>query len=268
MTEPYEPFLTAAVKNALIAHMDEAGEEECCGTVTLSGGEYAYEPSKNVSKSPRERFTFSTADRNRIVRSKAVVAYAHSHPRGEAYPSQLDQVTQRNVGKPAIIVARTPKHGQISVFSHGDHLLDAPLMGRMFRHAVFDCFEAIRSFVWQVEGRKIDPYPRPAEWWDEGIQKNAKHKDVRDLYSRFGEQGYREFPVNVTGTPDEFSPKLGDLLLMKVGKTDVRNHGAVYAGENEVYQHFQGRRSGTTPLGYVLDAQYDALWIRHESKFK
>ena len=266
MTNECEPFLTYEVRNALLDHMNEAGDEECCGVITLSEGRYAYQRCKNEAKSPTERFAFSKADRNRIVRNKAIVAYAHSHPNGPSYPSQLDQETQRKVCKPAVIVCRDPKHGQVAVFSHGDHLLDAPLDGRVFRHAVFDCYESIRSCVWQFEGRKMDPYPREAEWWEASVQNDPKHKDMVNLYDRFTEQGYREFTPRLKPDDAGLEVQIGDIILMKLGTT-VINHGAYYLGNNEVHHHRLGRRSGSTPIGYVLDKQYDSRWIRHESKF-
>lgn len=262
----YEPFLTAAVKNALFAHMSEDEEIECCGVITLSDGEYAYEACENTHADPAKYFRFNAETRNRIITQEEIVAYAHSHPVGPGHPSKLDQEIQLKTGKPSVIAYRDISTGAVGVFSFGDHLLDAPLVGREFREAVFDCYEAIRSYAWQIEGRKMDAYPRHAGWWGREFQEDPEFVQDHDMYVRnFKDQGYVQFTPTLQGMQDEWTPQMGDLILLKLG-AQVVNHAGVYVGNNRVYHHRLGRPSTETSIGYMLDKSLGTMWIRHESK--
>ncbi|HEU5092912.1 MAG TPA: Mov34/MPN/PAD-1 family protein, partial [Nitrospira sp.] len=259
-----EPFLTLEVRNALTQHMVDEGDRECCGLITLSKGKYAYVRSENVHPEPEKSFRFDKQTNVDLSRKKSIVAYCHSHPNGPQVPSQHDTEKQDQIKKPAVIVARNPLTGVIDLFSFGDHLLEAPLDRRDFRYNVFDCLAALRSEVWQREGRYMPPAFSENGWWLVGYRNPAEVRDNLNLYERnFERYGYREFTVDLENSSSPYAPKIGDVLMMQLG-APVINHVAVYVGNNLIYHHRQDKLSGHTPIGYVLGAGYVRKWVRHE----
>jgi proteasome lid subunit RPN8/RPN11 len=257
----YEPFLPFAVRNAIIAHMQEEAPKECCGSITLANGEYTYERHENVHPEPEKHFRFTKAVSTKINRTKSIVAFVHSHTNGNLSPSKYDMEMQAKVYKPSVIATSNPATGVVSVFSFGDHLLDYPLNGRMFHYGVFDCLEAVRAEAWQREGRYMPPAPRHEDWW----LPDADVPDAdRNMYEdNFRKYGYVEFTPNFSEADSEFHPQVGDVLLMQIASPHAVNHAAVYIGGNLIYQHRMLRLSGPTPLGYMIDTGVIRKWVRH-----
>lgn len=250
-----EDFLTFEVRNALVEHMNDGGSKEVCGVIRKTKDGFVYERSDNVTKiKDMDAYAFDGPTSAAIYSKKSsVVAFCHSHPNGPLYPSVADQGEQISVGKPAVIVARDEQYGAIEVFSYGDHLLDAPLMNRRFRHYAADCYEALRSWVWQNEGRRMDPFVRDDAWWKEG----------GDLYEEgFASQGYIAYEPEFNKPQSSLHPRVGDVILMQLD-APVINHAAIYIGNNQIYHHRMGKRSGNTTLGYLLDNGYVRKWLRH-----
>jgi proteasome lid subunit RPN8/RPN11 len=79
----------------IVAHAREVEPEECCGVVTGVDGEArAVERAENEF-AHRMRYRISADEMFRIykladVRGEEMLAFYHSHPRSEAYPSQTD----------------------------------------------------------------------------------------------------------------------------------------------------------------------------------
>lgn len=265
MDNTFEPFLTLEVRNGLVQHMLDEAPNECCGVITLSKGKYAYIRKENVHREPEHHFSFDKKTKAEVNTKKSVVAYCHSHPTGPAVPSKKDMEIQTAIRKPSVIASVSPDTGLIDLFSFGDHLLDAPLEGRDFRYGQFDCLHAIRSYVWQIEQRYMPPAPASEDgWWNIGKDDPAELADNPNLYEKnFKNYGYREFTPDLENPSSVNYPREGDILLMQMG-APVINHAAVYIGNNLIYHHRFGKQSGTTPIGYVLGANYIRKWVRHE----
>lgn len=79
----------------IVAHAREVAPEECCGIVTGRAGEaLAVERAENEF-AHRMRYRISADEMFRIYkladgRGEEMLAFYHSHPRSEAYPSQTD----------------------------------------------------------------------------------------------------------------------------------------------------------------------------------
>lgn len=258
-----EPFLTRDTRNAMAVHMLETPEVEVCGLITLSKGEYEYHRLENVHPEPKDSFRLSKKDSARIAADPDVVAYCHSHPNGPVYPSQHDVEVQAKIMKPAAMCVRDPSMGAIEVFSFGDHLLDAELMDRDFRFNVFDCLAALRSHAWQTEKRYMPPKPYEAGWWEVGLEDPTEIPKNENLYERcFQDYGYRDFTPDFSNPADEWHPRIGDVLMLQMG-APVINHVGVYVGDNLVYHHRVNKKSGTTPVGYLLGGNVIRKWVRY-----
>ena len=277
-----ENFLTGAIKGDLIRHMLEQPEEEICGLIIKSGDTFAYERTDNVHPENGKRddegnllYRFRLAPKvTARVKSKKsnVMAYCHSHPAGPNCPSKKDMETQISVGKPAVIVTKDPTSGIVEVFSHGDHLLDAPLDSRPFRHGSADCMEALRSWIWQNEGRYIAPCAREDMWYNKGQKENGaldydELEQNENLYvNNYEKEGYRAFTPEIHSRSSKLRPKRGDVILFQFS-APVINHAAIYVGDNKIYHHRLGKLSGETSVGYLLGQHLDRMWLRHESNF-
>lgn len=261
-----EPFLTHDVRDAIHAHLVEDAPNEACGMITFTSGKYRYHREENIHENPLEFFRFGKAASLAINTDDDVVAYVHTHPHGPAFPSKTDMEIQRKVGKPSVICSVSG--GLVEVFSFGDHLLDLPLIGRDFRYAVTDCYEAIRSWRYQVEGVKMDAFPRHDQWWSFAGAEGLKAEELNMYEQYYQTQGYVPFTVDLKNPQSEFHPKVGDLILMKMGSNmQVMNHAGIYTGNNLLYDHRLGKRSRETPLGYYLPTGVVRQWARQGDKF-
>lgn len=263
-----EPFLTKDTRNAIVTHALEDLSVEVCGLIKLStGGEYEYERVGNLHPEPGQHFRLSKSDAARLRTKKNVVAYVHSHPNGPVWPSENDVAVQLRIGKPSVIVARDIDSGAVEVFSFGDHLLDAPLIEREFRFNVYDCLAALRSWVWQHKGRHMPGKAYAPGWWDIGKEDPSQLADNPNLYEKcFEEYGYQLFDPDFTNPESPNHPKIGDVLLMQMG-APVVNHVAVYEGNNLIYHHRVNKKSGLTPIGYLMGTNVIRKWVRHEADF-
>lgn len=79
----------------IVAHAREVEPEECCGVVTGADGQArAVERAENEF-AHRMRYRIAADEMFRIykladARGEEMLAFYHSHPRSEAYPSQTD----------------------------------------------------------------------------------------------------------------------------------------------------------------------------------
>lgn len=262
MLDNCEPFITHEIRSAIIQHMKAEAPKECCGLITLTRGKYNYEPKDNVHADPEHFFSFDKENKVAIQRRKSVVAYVHSHPTGPSVPSQRDVEVQLSVKKPSLIGYCDPTTGVVDLFSFGDHLLEAPLDGRIFRYNQFDCVFALRSWVWQNEKRYMPPPPTSSDgWWVIGAQEPDKLSENPDLYTKnFKNYGYEEFTPDLGNPSSEWHPKTGDVMLMQLA-APVINHAAVYTGNNLLYHHRAGKLSGPQAAGYLLPST--RKWVRY-----
>lgn len=260
-----EPFLTFEIRNAILEHMIEEGKNECVGLITLAKSDkYAYERHVNIHPDPENHFKFDPKIAARIVATKGVVGYVHSHPTQGIVPSKGDIFHQARVKKPCVIAGRDLTSGVVDIFSIGDHMLDYPLDGREFHYGRFDCLEAIRSEAWQREKRYMKPVPRHNDWWDP-TRDDMEEEDLHMYERNFEKYGYTEFTPNLENPLDPLHPQVGDVLLMQLGSPMI-NHAAVYIGNNQIYHHRVDKRSGRTPVGYVIGQNQVRKWVRYEGK--
>lgn len=115
------------------------------------------------------------------------------------------------------------------VFELSDRNLGIPLLGREWVYGISDCYEAVRSWFWQVRGLRLDYFPREYGWWE---------KQELGMYHEFySTQGFVPIPSSEL---DE-----GDVILYRMGGKSI-SHAAVYT-DGQVYGHLLGRKSGYLP---------------------
>jgi [CysO sulfur-carrier protein]-S-L-cysteine hydrolase len=87
--------ITPDLIEEIVAHAREAAPEECCGVVTGADGLAAAVERAENEFAHAMRYRISADEMFRIykladARGEEMLAFYHSHPRSEAYPSQTD----------------------------------------------------------------------------------------------------------------------------------------------------------------------------------
>lgn len=219
----------ADVEAAAREHAKMAYPREAAGVVAR--GRYVRLP--NVADDPLKSFALPASA---WLDHHPVEAVIHSHiaPDHGRYPSGDDMIGQISSAVPWGIV-QTDGRDTTPVLWWGDHLLDAPLIGREWLHGVTDCYSAIRAWYWQERGVRLIDVARDAEWW-----KNSAAAGGNLFQDHFTAAGFRQVPVE--------EKQIGDVLLFRI-RSRVANHGGVLLADGLFFHHVQGQLSRREPVG-------------------
>lgn len=216
------------VDKAIIKHAMEGGIVEICGLVV----DGVYHRAENVHPDPENNFRIDPKLWAKFSCQGKVQAVVHSHTGiNGLFPSAHDMQKQIETKLPWAIVI-TQDGGKILWF--GDHVLDAPLIGREFVPGVTDCYAAIRAEAWQNRGIKLLDFPRDAEWWEKGGTL---------FIDGFKQAGFRAIPKEEL--------RAGDVMLMQI-RSKTPNHGAVIMENGLMLHHVNGQYSRKEPFGRWL----------------
>ncbi len=141
-------------------------------------------------------------------------AFVHSHPSGNAWPSEADQAAQLGAGVPFVIA---PRDG----VPFGWGYAETPrLLGRPFRFGVTDCYALVRDALLGLYGITAGDYPRGRGFW-----RWDDKTPPRDLFAAHLErEGW------TIESDDLADAREGDVLLFRA-HADVANHCALYLGD-------------------------------------
>jgi cell wall-associated NlpC family hydrolase len=127
-------------------------------------------------------------------------------------------------------ICTSSSEGATQIMWFGDHTLDIPLEGRPFIFGMLDCYDLIRSTFWQQRQIKLKNFPRWTAFWD----------DNTPLYEDYyPDAGF--VPVN--------DLQKYDVILMKIGRSEVANHAAIYIGDHMIMHHLMPKESRIDLLG-------------------
>lgn len=217
-----------ALAESIFAHAAAEFPKECCGLIVAKGDKTHIVRAKNIDPHPERDFTLDPQAWLEVQDDEEVVGIYHSHPRGNAEPSEADKVSCEKTNLPWHIVS-WPAGGYVV---HNPCGYKAPYTGRPFVHGLLDCYSLIRDWYEGEKGITLPDYPREHEWWNKGF----------DLYQNY----YAEAGFERRG-PGEV-PQPGDVLLMQV-RSKVPNHGAIYLGDGKILHHPCDRLSGIEVYG-------------------
>ncbi|OAV34946.1 Phage tail assembly protein [Moraxella catarrhalis] len=91
--------LTKTIKEAIHAHAKSAYPNECCGLII----DEDYYPCDNVAPNPTEHFEIDPQNMLEMQDIGEIQAIVHSHPNGNAEPSEIDRVQMGVHGVPWVI---------------------------------------------------------------------------------------------------------------------------------------------------------------------
>lgn len=226
-------FATDDVLRAMMAHAETEHPREACGLIIMADGAPAYLPRENKAEDPVMDFRISPQAYAGAARKGEILAVAHSHPGGPAYPSHADMVGQLASGLPWAIVevlqcATGAVQAQQPVW-WGPGVPVAPLLEREFLPGVADCYALARDWYRTEWGVELPDIARAPDWWLSGGDLLAENLAAAG-FERCDE-------------PEE----IGDGYIMQV-QSGVPNHCAVYVGQGLLLHHLAGRLSKREPV--------------------
>lgn len=215
--ETMDEFVKLAVQSA---------PQEACALAAVVHGKMRLYPCKNVADKPEIDFLLNPADYINVTDlvekyEGEVVALIHSHPKSVHLPTDADKAGCEASGLGWSIYSLVTKEWHH--FSPTGY--QVPLIGRQFKHGVFDCYSALRD--WYKENKKVvlPDFIRRDLWWKKGDNL---------FMENFMAAGFVQ--INL----DELQP--GDGLLMHMD-SPVVNHCAVYLGNDKIFHQLMNRLS-------------------------
>jgi proteasome lid subunit RPN8/RPN11 len=200
-------------------HFEVEYPREACGVIGVVKGKKQYYPCENVAENDND-FIMSSTDYMKCKRSMDIIAIVHNHPDSSNTPSEGDIDNCNALGIPYYI------------FSYPDMELKIleprvnanPLLGREYKFASADCFEASRDWL-AVEGIHIPPRdPFEDDWWTKGL-------------NYFTEENIKNWGLIKVDTPQK-----NDVLIFQID-AEVPNHCGIYLGNDVFFHHAVHRLS-------------------------
>jgi proteasome lid subunit RPN8/RPN11 len=230
---------------------------EACGFFLR--GDHFY-PIENRSETPDRHFIFDSFEYADI--SDQVEGIVHSHTpgpdldhRGEPMladdtPTKLDMESQIASDVPWGISCADATHVSDPLW-WGDSLPIRPLLGRVFKHGINDCYSLVRDWH-RLQGVHFEDVPRDMGWW-----KNVSDAGVAefDLYTDlFESRGFERV--------QRVAPKTGDCFIARLHSPVVRNHAGVFI-DDERFIHHAGGQLSLRQFGHVWQPKLDFI-VRHK----
>lgn len=215
--------------NKIVDYCNQLKPFEACGMVVLFKGKYLFVPCENVAEDKTNTFAISAKDFASVCDKGDVVCIVHSHPSTSSAPSEADKIAQSKQKYDWLIVSvqeATPEFSWLKTDK-----VKKDLYGRKYIWQVQDCGSFIIDFYKEHFEIVIPDFYRPERFWEKGLELYLEH---------YEEAGFYEIPIKEI--------QFGDVLLMNIG-THISCHGAVYAGDNKIAHHLNGRLSCTDVLG-------------------
>lgn len=213
-------------------HFKSEYPREGCGVIGIVKGKKRWFPCENLAED-NETFILSSRDYFKIKQQADILAIVHSHPDASNEPSQHDVNCCNALGVPYYIFSYPDMELNIvepkKVFNN--------LIGREYEFGVTDCFEAMRDWL-ESEGINIPPR-EPFEY--------LFHEKGIDYFSEEIIKKWNHVRVE--------SPQKNDVLIFKVGSSDIADHCGVYLGNDVMFHHAANRLS-------CRENMYP-FWIKH-----
>lgn len=101
--------------------------------------------------------------------------------------------------------------------------------GIEFEEGWQDCYTLAKSFYTEVLGIDLKDYARPSHWY--------LLPEFNFFERLFEREGFRTVSTNANDV------RIGDALLMGIGRSTVANHIAIYVGRGQILHHMTGQKS-------------------------
>lgn len=214
-------------REAIDAHALDAWPKTSCGVICRESEALVYRPVGDLADDSRMHFRLESKALARIESAAdGLAAVVHSHTyAGEGDPDMLQHTPsaaemreQLRYGVPFGVVVCT-RERVVDRFWFGDQCPPWPLLGRPFRHGVWDCYSAVRDWYRLERSLVLPEFPRDWEWWTQDL----------DMYAEgFGKAGFRVIDREEVGP--------GDAGLFRI-RAKVPNHAGVMKDAEWMFHH-------------------------------
>ena len=181
----------------------------------------------NVSDEPNIKFKMAVDEYLAAMRLGPICAVLHSHTNGNCGVSHGDMSAQQTAGNlwGVLVLSDSGAFKEFNWF--GDCAPVAPLVGRTFRHGIWDCYSLIRDWFWLERDVIVGDRPRHDQWW-----LMQDHDNFYDAL--FTELGFAKV--------DRRAVQIGDCITYAIypgGHEGARvsNHAAIVTAPNTVLHH-------------------------------
>lgn len=244
------------IREEIRKHAEQEYPKECCGVVVEVLGRPQYFPCRNDSDEPTEEFNMNVEDYTDALDLGEQLAIVHSHPDASSRPSAYDVAYMERVYASELHldpearptpwwIISWPENDIREVVATGH----VALVGRTFIHGLYDCWQVCNDYYYRKHGITFTDFKREDKWWEQ--------KEGDSLYEKF-------FKAEGFYAVDLEDIKVGDMVVMQIGRTYHPNHAAIYLGsqptlpdeELNVYgqgpfilHHMYGRKSSVEIFG-------------------
>ncbi|OAV14930.1 Phage tail assembly protein [Moraxella catarrhalis] len=219
------------------ASAKSAYPNECCGLII----DEDYYPCDNVAPNPTEHFEIDPKDFAHAESMGQIQAIVHSHPDGNAEPSEIDRVQMGVHGLDWVICGFGYHAGgeqYCKIKCHKPTAYQAPLLRREYYHGVQDCYSLVRDYYSRELDIHLPDFDRTDDWWE--------YENHEPLYeNNFTKAGFIK-------VQDKNDLQKHDVILCRVGRTHHVNHALIWLGDDGAL------KSETTP-----DCVGNALILHH-----
>lgn len=236
--------LTEHTKRLIHAHAKSAYPNECCGLI-IDG---QYYPCDNVAPNPTQAFEIDPLDMLEMEDKGQIQAIVHSHPNGNAEPSEIDRVQMGLHGVRWVICGFGYHADGVEYFDvkcHKPKAYQAPLLGREYYHGVQDCYSLVRDYYHRELGIDLPDFDRADGWWE-----NPNHEPLYE--NNFTKAGFAK-------VENKNDLQKHDVILCRVGRTHHINHALIYLGDGKLNSE---KTPDTVGNSLILHHPHDRLSVR------
>lgn len=104
-----------------------------------------------------------------------------------------------------------------------------PFCNHDYEQGITDCYSLVRDFYKERYQIEITNYARPLDW--------TLDPNLDFFTQKFQREGFED-----TGN-SPYRVRFGDVLMMRIARSEVVNHVAIYVGRQKILHHLQGRPS-------------------------
>lgn len=218
--------------------------KEACGFILNKENDFEFVPCQNMHPEPEGNFQI---DPNLYCELEEKIAFVfHSHTGIDNFsPSKIDHESQLSFAVPwALLACDATKTTDLEIF--GWNVFYKNLIGLNFKYGIRDCYSLIRSFYFngfERDGIKIQKMlkqvPTNDRWWEDASE---------NIYiNNFKDVGFQEIPLDINKL------KIGDMILMRIGRTKCINHAALYVGNGWILHHLYGQLSSKESINNYVN---------------
>lgn len=200
-------------------HFEKEYPREGCGIIAVVKGKKKWYPCTNVAEG-EDDFILDPKEFIEVKKAADIIAIVHSHPDGEALPSENDIKYCNALGIPYHIFS----FPQMELHTLQPRVTFNPLVGREYDFGKFDCLEAARDHYSSIGIELQKRLPYLDDWWE------------------VGEDYFTEEHIKEWGFSKVTDLKVNDLLIFSIGAS-VGNHCGVYLGNDIFFHHAVHRLS-------------------------